>query len=209
MTKYLVIEPQYFGSIAYFGLLHSHVDIMMDVHSHYIKQTYRNRCHLLSPQGVKSLTIPVHYRNHMPIKDVRIDYQQTWIKIHLGLLMSAYGKSAYFEFYFPEISRILNKKFEFLIDLTLESMTTCLDWLQIDRSISLSEKYQQNFNSEKIDARDWVHPKKTSKLHDIFNEIPYYQNFGNNFVPNLSLLDSLFNCGPECIDIVRKSQKKS
>ena len=206
MSPELLIEPHYFGSIAFFSAIASFEVITLDGHSHYIKQTYRNRCNLLTPQGVKPLTIPVHYRNHMPLEEVRVDYQQNWVKIHLGMLQSAYGKSPFFDYYFPEIQALLESRHSFLFDLAFESLTSCLNWLQIDRQLRVADSFTKSVSNGIIDARDAIHPKKSDRLSDFYEPIPYFQNFGSNFVKNLSVLDCLMNCGPECIEIIKKSQ---
>lgn len=205
-TSPLLIEPHYCGSLEYYLLITESDAITWEVEGHFLKQTFRNRTTILSANGPQNLVVPVKYRNHMPLKDVRIDYAQGWIKDHWGALYSAYGKAPYFEYYGPELLAILEKRHAFLVDLCHATVTLCLKYLQIDRSISLTEVYEKVPNSPIRDFRDLIHPKKPYTQRSIYNTVEYFQNFGKEFVPCLSVLDLLFSMGDESVSILRKSK---
>ncbi len=205
-TPQLLIEPHYFGSLEYYLLIDDSAAITWEVEEHFLKQTFRNRTTILTSNGPQNLVVPVSYRNHMPMKDVRIDYQQGWVKDHWGAIYSAYGKAAYFEYYAPELQAILEKRHTFLVDLCWATVTLCLRYLQIDRSIDLTNTYEKVPNSPIRDFRGLIHPKKPYTQRSIYEPEEYFQNFGKEFVPCLSVLDLLFSMGDESVSILRKSK---
>lgn len=205
MNKSICIEPHYLGSIEYMGVVSKSEIIQLEVHQHFNKQTYKNRCEVLSPQGCKSLTVPVHYGNRTPLKEVKIDYAQSWQKVHLGMMRAAYGKSAFFDFYYPELEKIISSKPVFLLELTISAMEWLLFCLSIKKEIKQTTHYQAELSSDKLDIRETILPKKAFNERHFYQEVDYFQNFGTNFVPNLSVLDCLMNTGPECAQIVQES----
>ena len=201
-----MIEPHYFGSLEYYLLLDEAKSITWEVEEHFLKQTFRNRTTILTSNGPQNLVVPVSYRNHMPLKEVRIDYAQGWVKDHWGAICSAYGKAAYFEYYAPELQVILEKRHTFLIDLCRDTVTLCLKFLHIDRSSDQTLMYEKTPNSSIWDLRGLIHPKKSYTQRSIYKPEEYFQNFGKEFVPCLSLLDLLFSMGDESVLILRKSK---
>ena len=106
------IDLQYLPCLEYFTCLMSYDSVLLDVEERYVKQTYRNRCTVLTANKVDTLTVPVKSENHGLTKDVRIDYSQDWVRRHLGCLQAAYGKSPFFEYYAPEFTAVFQKKYE-------------------------------------------------------------------------------------------------
>lgn len=206
IINHLLIEPHYFGSLEYYLLLDEAEAITWEVEAHFLKQTFRNRTTILTSNGPQNLVVPVSYRNHMPLKDVRVDYAQSWIKDHWGAIYSAYGKAAYFEYYGPELQAILEKRHAFLVDLCLDTVTLCLKCLHIDRSIGQTKTYEKVPDSPIRDFRGLIHPKKPYTQRSIYKAEEYFQNFGKEFVPCLSVLDLLFSMGDESVSILRKSK---
>jgi hypothetical protein len=202
-----LIEPHYLGSLEYFIKITSHSEIILETHEHFKKQTFKNRCEFLSSHGKSVLSIPVIYDNRTPIKDVRIDHSQGWQREHLGTFCSAYGKSPFFEFFKDQFELIWKKQHDFLLDLNLEMMTLCLTLLQSNLSISISSEYQQVPDSTILDQRELILPKRNYTGRSIYMPYEYAQVFGNNFVPNLSIVDLLMNEGPNAMMILRKSAK--
>lgn len=205
MIDRLLVEPHYFGSIEYFGLLAKAGEIKFEGQQHFTKQTYKNRCKLLTPQGVKTLSIPVHFGNRSALKDVRIDYDQPWVKQHLGMIRASYGKAAYFDYFFIGIQNLLEKNNKFLIDLTLESTRLIAHYSGLRLNISLTDEYVKNVDDSFFDLRETILSKKSFKERHFYREVSYFQNFGSIFEPNLSVLDCLMNTGPECSKIIKDS----
>lgn len=204
-ANHLLIEPHYFGSLEYYLLIDNAESVSWEVQEHFVKQTFRNRTTILTANGPQNLVVPVSYRNHMPVKDVKIDYVQGWVKDHWGAIYSAYGKAPYFEYYGPELLAILESRPAFLLDLCQATVTLCLKYLQIDRSFDFTKSYEKIPKSPIRDQRGLIHPKKPYTQRSIYKPEKYFQNFGKEFVPCLSVIDLLFSMGDESASILRKS----
>lgn len=205
MSQNLLIEPHYFGSIEFFGLILTSEKITLDIHHHYLKQTYRNRCDILTPPGIRSLSVPVSYKNHTPYRDVTIDHSQSWARDHWGAIISAYGKAPFFEFFADYFAPLYSRNHHFLLDLSVETLTICLKMIQVKREIGFTESYQEEASPGILDLRGQISPKKPLNSRPWYVAVPYSQVFGKEFVPNLSLLDLLFCEGTETRTILIKS----
>ncbi|MEQ9230278.1 MAG: WbqC family protein [Cyclobacteriaceae bacterium] len=196
----VLLEPHYLPSIEYFTILSQADRLIWDVDSRFQKQTYRNRTYLLSANGVLPLIVPVSYHQDTKFKDVRIDYSQDWIRQHRGAFYSAYGKSPFFEYFSDHIHSCWEAKPKYLVDLNHAFLSVCfrvLQW-QIDILIDHSE-------NAPYDLRDKIRAKESYECRQYYEPSLYVQNFGNTFVPNLSILDLLMCQGPESGKILRDS----
>lgn len=201
----LLIEPHYLGSLEYYALLMQHEEVALEVHQHFVKQTYKNRCYFLTSGGLVPLSVPVVYTNRMPLKDVKIDYHQSWVRDHWGAFYSAYGKAPFFEFFQDQFRSVWDRKSVFLLDLNLDFMTLCLKILQCDRSFLFTESYDIEPKNDVIDLREKILPKKSFEERNLYLPFQYTQTFGNNFVPNASIVDLLMCEGSRAVDVLRKS----
>ena len=177
----------------------------MDVHEFYQKQSFRNRCVIAGANGPLNLIVPIQrIGGKSMMKDLKIDHSQNWKKIHWKSLESAYRTSPYFEYYEHEFKPIFHdNKIDFLIDLNKQIMDAILKCLNTDLSISNSTYYIPN-NQVISDYRNQIHPKKPSVKK--ISSIKYIQVFEDKigFHPNLSMLDLLFNEGPNAIVLVKE-----
>ena len=194
----------YLGSIEYYLHLTSNDKAIIDVYENYVKQTYRNRCCILSPNGVQNLTVPLmQARKRKLIKNVKISYEDNWRKLHWKSLESAYRSSPYFEYYEDEFYPFYHgEKYKYLIDFNWDLQQKIIELLNFDIEINKSKEYIEN---SAIDFRKSFSPKVKSKLK--FQE--YIQVFGdrNGFTPNMSILDLLFNEGPNAITYINSLRK--
>lgn len=202
------IELQYLPCLAYFTCLLKYDRIYIDIEERYVKQTYRNRCSVLTANKIDLLTVPVQgYEAATPTKDIKIDYGQDWIRRHLGCLQSAYGKSPFYEFYAPELLQIYDKKLAYLVDLNYELLTICLRLVGVKKEVQYNLSGAVIEESGAFNAISLINNKKSTFPPECYKPEPYYQTFGNDFVSNLSIIDLLFNMGPEARSVLLRSCK--
>lgn len=186
----------------------------VDVGEHYVKRSYRNKCSILSANGVMALTVPLSRASsddadltHAAMKDLKVSYDDNWRHVHWQSLVSAYNMSPFFEYYEDDIKPLFERKFDYLVDLNAEAMDIVNRLLMMDDvMINVSETYILAQTVE-LDLRNQITPK--THLDD-FNQKEYYQVFSEKygFQPNLSILDLLFNLGPESRVVLRDSLKQ-
>lgn len=191
----LILSSAYFPPAEYFSLINSAVSVIIEQEENYIKQTYRNRCRILSSNGILILSVPVMKGSSIKtrVKDVTIDYSKRWQQVHIRALVSAYNRSPYFQFYFESFEKILLANKKYLIDLNDELLYKCLEILNINKCTTHTSSYWTGSAAD-MDFRYSITPKSAS----VFTSRPYIQVFSNNgFVSGLSILDLIFNTGPE------------
>jgi len=202
----VLIEAHYLPSIAYFAALHQASEIVLEKHEHYVKQSYRNRCYIVSASGKETLIVPLTSKHgKVSISEVRIDYSQKWLNNHWRTIRSAYGKAPFFEHYADKLERHLLKRPIFLYDLNRDLLSMCLKWLKWDAVIKESEKFEKTPSASIFDLRSILMAKDQSNLSQFYLPVPYRQVFGNTFVGNVSVLDLIFCTGPEASRIISAS----
>jgi hypothetical protein len=201
-----LIELHYLPCIAWFSALASADRVVVEKFEHYQKQSFRNRCYVKGPHQVETLIIPVMTDgSKRVITDVRIDYSQKWLNNHWRTIQTGYGKAPFFEYYGPDLHQVLFKKPIFLYDLNFQIMTLCLKWLKKEAAVTETEAYEQKASAGIKDLRGLINPKKEDGCNRFYKSIEYQQVFGSKFVPNLSLIDLIFNKGPGGWGIVKAS----
>lgn len=206
--KPLLVEPHFLPSLEYFTKLLKTNQVILETHEHYKKQSFRNRCYILTANNVSMLTVPVKEGNKkITFKEIRIDNDQNWVNIHWRTLQSAYGKSPFFEHYAPFFQKVLFREYTYLLDLNLNLLSLCLELLDIKLYLKFSEKYEDVPENDVEDIRDRIKPNKDPQMNGFYQEIRYNQIFGKNFVSNLSIIDLLFCEGGNARQILQKSTK--
>lgn len=203
-----LIEPHYLPCIDYMACVSACEELVLEVEENFPKQTYRNRCYIVGAHRVERLTVPVlHEALKTKLRDLKIDYRQAWIRQHWGALQSAYGKSPFFEYYAPDLIQIYSKKPVYLLDLNVSLLTFCLQKLGLSPSIAYSLSYEKETSGRLTDKRNSILPPYDGFSPLYHEPVSYYQTFGNNFIANMSVVDLLFNTGPEARTILMHSAK--
>jgi len=209
-TVPLVFPSLYNGPVNYFARLVRQEKIVLEQYDSYTKQTYRNRCLIMGPNGVISLSIPVKRKRGEKtlMRDIRIDYDSNWNKIHWRSLLASYASSPFFEILADEIRPFYHQRFEFLLDLNLHLVEQTLRMLGLHIPVSCSEAFTPISSTK--DPRHFIHPKKEQALTDPgFLPLEYQQVFSERlgFRSNLSILDLVFNLGPDALSYLLRSLK--
>lgn len=207
----ILLSSAYLPPVQYFAHLQSAEQVWIEQYDHYQKQTYRNRCVIAAPDGPLSLTVPIEKPNTQKafMRDIRISDHGNWRHLHWNAIESAYNHTPFFEYYKDDFRPFYEKKFDFLVDYNEQLCQLVCQLIDIDTSFQRTESYIAEPSNTIIDLRDAIHPKKELMDDASFSVIPYYQVFQERlgFLPNLSIIDLLFNMGPEAILVLQKSIK--
>ena len=191
-----IFPTAYLPSIEYVSLFLKAENASIELFETYQKQSCRTRTNVMTANGIQTLTIPVIKTNgnHTLTKDIEISYKESWQQIHLRCLESAYRKSAYFDYYFPYFEKIYKQKFNTLVELNEFCLKTILKIMKVKKDYSYTTDFERI-----VDENDYriSLSKGTNKIE----MKPYYQVFADRhgFIPNLSIVDLLFNEGPNSI----------
>lgn len=180
----MVLSTTFFGPISWYEQLARTTEpVFIEAHENFQKQTVRTRCRIATANGVQTLSVPVNGSGS--IRDIRISDHNNWRHLHWQALSSAYGSSPFFEYYADDIAPFFEKKCDSLFDYNLEITRKMCELLDLRKDIQLTDSYQGSALdlNQKVDCK------------------PYYQVFQarHGFLPDLSILDLLFNMGPESI----------
>jgi hypothetical protein len=198
-----LIELHYLPSIAYFSVLLRHDAVVLEAHEHFVKQSFRNRCTILTANGVQNLVVPLTEKHgKVTIKGIRIDYSQKWLNNHWRAITSAYRNAPFFEHYADDLHDILFRQPPFLYDLNRELLTICLTWLRSEIPVLETSGYEKTAEQGVTDFRNTLIAKKPETLGKYYTPVPYTQVFGKAFVKHLSFIDLIFCLGPEARKVV-------
>jgi hypothetical protein len=200
VVEAVLLESQYAGSIPWWAAIARADQVHIDLGGHYVKGSYRNRCEILSPNGVLRLSVPLEKGKHQrrPMNAVRISYADRWQKIHWMSLEASYRRSAYFEFYEQDILPLFSYEHTFLHELNRTTYETICALIGLKKEVIYENDYLSQAEFDGTDMRDRYSPKA-----DIpFELTSYPQVFADRhlFVPGLSIWDAVFNLGPKTKD---------
>ena len=222
-----LLSTTYFGPVQWYQKLYRAESVLIEQWESFQKQTYRNRCVIATTQGVQALTVPVERSSSGLIKDVRISDHGNWRHLHWNALLSAYGESPFFEYYQDDIRPFFEKRWDYLLDFNEAIRQTVCALIDIQPQVNYTQTYLPESTllpppstlhtppstlhtppstlhtppSTLITSfRETITPKHPAEDAD-FVPRPYYQVYQQKygFQANLSVLDLLFNMGPESI----------
>ena len=195
-----IMVPPYFGPISCWKQI-MNSNILWDVHQNYIKQTYRNRTFIHSANGLQILTVPVkHSKIKFSMLEAKIDNSIAWQKNHWRSIESAYSSSPFFEFYKDSLEKIYIKEYIYLTKFNFDLIKLILEWTDIEMKSELSKDYKIGYENS-LDLRKNMENKKYScsenlKYRQVFSE-------KNGFLNDLSIIDLIFNEGPNSISYLK------
>lgn len=193
-----VIPVSYFAPVGVYAAILKSENAVFEKQENFVKQTLRSRCAIYGANGKQLLSVPVEKRgNHIPVTEVRISYKEDWQKIHWRSIVSAYRNSPYFEYYVDEFQLLFETKTELLFELNRTLHQVVMKLLKAEIKHEFTETYISDYGNNVLDLR---------KEETILPEIPRYNQVfeeRHGFIPDLSILDLLFNTGPDAADILR------
>jgi len=188
-----VLEPTYFPPISHWKHISSN-NLQWSIKSRYNKQTLTNRTYIDSSNGELMLTVPIkHSGKNIPRKfsKIKIDNSSNWKKTHYKSIKICYQSSPFFEFYEDDISFFYESDYEYLHQLNFASINLVCKWINL-------EMPKENFNVQEKEFINLIYLSNTKRTRELL-EKKYTQTFqvSNGFINDLSILDLIFNCGPD------------
>lgn len=200
-----LLATTYFGPVQWYQKLNRYDEVQVERYDTFRKQTFRNRCVIATTNGLQALTVPVERPDdglHATVlKDLRISDHGNWRHLHWHALMTAYNESPFFEYYADDLHPFFERKWEFLYDFNTEICEKLCELIDIRPNVTPTNEYHAHCTIDNMhDFRDVIDPKHPLS-DDGFAPKRYYQVYERRFgfQANLSILDLLFNMGPESV----------
>ena len=195
-----VLPMFYLPPVSYFTKLNQFKpNIIIEREEHFPKQTYRNRASINSPDGALSLTVPIikGSKNHTKYKDVQISYDFKWQRLHWLSLQNCYRRSAYFEYYEDDFVPFYEQHFTYLFDYNQQLLELLLRLTKIKLPLQFTDTFEAEYHAL-TDLRNAI----SAKTIPDEEQKTYFQVFEERqgFLKNLSIVDLLFNQGPQSIN---------
>ena len=204
----ILLSLPYFGPISHFRELVKPASIRFENEDNYQKQTYRNRMYIYDANGKLLLNIPIKHlpksnpKQHQKYKDVQIDPEYKWQKQHWKSLKTAYQTSPFFEYYEDELAPLYQKEFKYLMDFNYSCFEVICECLQLKIDFDKTSEYIEK-PENLIDKRELINAKLQIQIPE-YNQVFQAKQ---GFLPNLSMLDLMFNEGPNSINYLKEVRR--
>jgi hypothetical protein len=210
MNTTILLSTAYFAPVHFYSRAIAHKQVYIEQFEHFNKQTYRNRAVILGGNGPITLVVPVvkGRGSKILIKDLKVSYEMNWQRNQWQTIISAYNSSPYFEYYKDDIQPFFEKKIKYLLDLNQTINETICELLEIENNTILTNDFEK-VPKEHLNFREIISPKNKTLPDPSFKPTEYTQVFSDKFgfTSNLSILDLLFNEGPNSYTILKNSFK--
>jgi hypothetical protein len=230
-VKISISQPGYLPWAGFFDLIDQVDQFVLLDDAQFVKQSWHQRNRIKSSTGLQWLTVPVVFRGRLgqPLCEVAIRDPHFWQK-HLRSIEVNYGRARYFENYFPRLKEILEKHGpgEKLIDLNLALVQWLAGELSVRTPMVQSSTLQLEGNRsghlvamcKRLGATDYLSPRSATYLLDDLDMFAdegiavHFHNYSCReyeqrfppFLPYASVVDLLFNKGPESGEIMRSGR---
>jgi hypothetical protein len=223
--KVAIHQPQFFPYPGFFHKL-SMADAFVIMDDVQYDKRFTNRNKILAPQGPTWLTVPIDKADKFsPNLAVKVNNALPWRGEHWKKITYSYKNSRWFHLYKDYLEGLYQKSHDLLFDFNLETIQAAMKWLEISIPVVRESKLgvagegtQRLINTCKamgadayvsgVGGKNYMDEKLFAEqgiaLHyQEYEPRPYPQRFVQGFVPNLSILDMLFNVGAESANLIR------
>ncbi len=190
-----LIEIHFLPSVYYLTLNWIFDSVIIEQWENYNKGSFRNKCIIQSNHGQQYLIVPLFKGKNtsQSIREVRISYENDWLKPLKQRLQSEFGKYPYYAYYIDDLLEIFHQKWDRLFDLNIHLLAYFHELIALP-SLQFTEGFQKTLDPYTIDFRDRINSKYFQENPNLLNtiEIDYF-----TFVPGHSVTEALFSYGPE------------
>jgi len=192
----------------------------------YSKNYFLNRNKIKTANGWTWLTVPVIFKgnSHKIIKEIEIDNRSDWGKKHWLSIYYSYKNSSYFDTYADVFEHFYKQEWRYLVEASTHLLFSLLRMLNIKTPIRMASTLGVEGRKEELilnicksvqaeeylsgpDGRNylnlglWQENKVKVEFHDYLH--PQYPQLHGEFLPHMSVIDLLFNCGPDSLPILK------